>query len=360
MNVACRRIALLVVVLAAARAQAEEADAALGRALAAFGAGEWDKAATLLRIVAPQIKDAAARARAYKTLGLAEIERKRPSDAESAFVKALTADPVVDIDPNEDPPKAVTLFRAVRDRLDGRLVVTATPSGARVSVDGVDQGPAPFEGRAKIGKRRVRVATPDGAFVRELADVVVRVDRVTTLSLKLEARTAFLVVGGGAGAAVFVDGAKLGDTPLARAALMPGRRVVEIRRDGFKPQRFEWTFSPDAEKVVVPELEPLTIEKAVTRATPVTTTRATARRTRTWGIVALGIGIAAVVVGASLYGIPSLPAHSGSRESYENELGSFNTKVDTGLGVLVTGGVLMVSSGVLFALHREAPSGPLR
>ena len=119
------------VLLVAVVAPAQTVDRDVQRAIQEFRQGEWSRAAMLLRVAAPRLKEARARADAFKVLGLCEVELRRPAAAEVAFVEALTALPLLDLNPVEDPPEAVTVFRAVRDRLEGRLSISGDRRPAR-------------------------------------------------------------------------------------------------------------------------------------------------------------------------------------------------------------------------------------
>ncbi|MBI3071701.1 MAG: tetratricopeptide repeat protein [Deltaproteobacteria bacterium] len=79
--------------------------------------GKWRQAAKLLAAAAPRVKEAKARAVAYKHLGLARWELGDKKGAEEAFRRALGADARVELDPNDEPPAVVVFFRAIREKV---------------------------------------------------------------------------------------------------------------------------------------------------------------------------------------------------------------------------------------------------
>ncbi|MBI3072299.1 MAG: hypothetical protein HYY84_09295 [Deltaproteobacteria bacterium] len=270
-------------------ASAETPDETLASALKEFVRGEWEKAATQLRVIAPKLTDLKRRAIAWKTVGLAEIERRRVADAEAAFVEALTADPLVEVDPVEDTPAAVALFRGVRNRLEGRLAITTNHADARLLIDGTDLGALPFHGAIKIGRRQIRAATPNGHY--EIAtSVVIRV----------------------------------GENPPLRLKLLPTSKA------------------------------PTRSTAAATSPTAIVRTERR-RNTQPWAIGVLGVGVATILAGTFAYVLPATPSSSGlTRDEYMERVNSYNTTVKVGVGLLVGGGAALVSSGLLFALHRDS------
>ncbi|MBI3070777.1 MAG: hypothetical protein HYY84_01490 [Deltaproteobacteria bacterium] len=304
MRVGALAIGLLAVLSAVEASAGDDADE-MKRAEQEFTRGNWEKAADILRRAAPKLGGAARRAVAFKMLGLAEIERRQIAEAEAAFVQALTADPLIDVDPNEDTPKAVALFRGVRDRLDGRLSVTADQPAARLFIDGIEQGHLPTVVTVKIGKRRLRVATDDGRFVGELDNVIVHVGRLLKVVVKLKPRVAFPSVSG-------------------------------------EEKRIDGTLERNAKRVIPPEAR---------RSVPVVKSR---KATRTLAIVALGVGALSAVVGAVLYWAPAAPEKSSMLAAeYEREKSSFNSSLNAGVVLMAAGGGLLASSGILFLVHRE-------
>jgi hypothetical protein len=330
-----------------------------------------------LSAAATKLRDPKARARAYKQVGIAQLELGKSSAAEQAFVFALTADALVDVDPVSDPPTAVALFRSTRDKLDGTLTVAANRREARVFVDGVDRGPTPFTGPLKVGRHQIRVATPDGHYERVMDNVVVGVGKTVALTIDLEARVGFLVVTGPVGHEVHVDGAPVGRTPLKRAAVAPGKRTVSVMRAGFETKIVEIEVEAGRESIVegllvksapavvvaTPATPPPPKTDPTTTATTTTTTLPTRtvttflprRNTRPWAWVALGVTVVGLAIGSGLYFFSDVGDYSGTRADVTARSEEANTRIQIGAGVVFGSGLL--GGGLtlaLFLLHREA------
>ena len=133
----------------------DEAQQKLNRGIRAFAAGSYDKAANLLqdavRLYLPNYA-AAGMSRdvtdAYLYLGSALAALNRTKPARQAFPMALTLDPAADIYSVTSIPDATDVFQAVRNEIGhmpvGNLVVTSTPKGALVYVDGSFKGATPI------------------------------------------------------------------------------------------------------------------------------------------------------------------------------------------------------------------------
>ncbi|MBI3072987.1 MAG: PEGA domain-containing protein [Deltaproteobacteria bacterium] len=355
-----------------------------GKGMSHFSRGEWKAAIKHLVIAALKLRTVKLRASAYKHIGLAQVELGKNSAAEQAFVLALTVDSLIDVDPVSDPPAAVALFRSTREKLEGALSVAANRPLARLFVDGNDRGPTPWSGAIKIGRRQIRVATPDGHYERVMDNVVVGVGKTVVLTLDLEARVGFLAVTGAAGSDVHVDGAPVGRTPLKRVAVAPGKRTVSVSRAGFdskmsdveieagRETTVDGTLVKSAPAVVATppaKTEPSTATHTSTSTTTTTSTLTTAttpplktnavfepsRNTRPWGWVTLGVSTVSLAVGSILYFATS-PTMGGSRETVNADVDSANLKIDIGTGLMIGGGIIGGVSLALFLLHKDVPS----
>ena len=84
-------------------------------------------------------------------------------------------------------PTAEDLARALFSLADvgaGRLAITTTPSGARVSVDAAEVGATPLEHGLRAGRHVVDITLPGHVPVRR--DIEVNKDKTVTLDLRLE------------------------------------------------------------------------------------------------------------------------------------------------------------------------------
>ncbi len=157
-----------------------------GRAL--FTQGDFDGALKALDGAALESQDPAVLEKVHLLRGQCFAARQEFAQAEEAFFLALSANPDATLDPARVDPTVVKVLDSVRARQTGVLVVTSTPPGASVEVDGRRQGKAPVSVTLPIGKHRVEGAF-DGAEVQ--ADTVVYPHR--------ESRVGFVRVPGAAG-----------------------------------------------------------------------------------------------------------------------------------------------------------------
>ncbi len=116
------------------------------------------------------------------------------------------------------------------------LFIDSTPTGAQVYLDGAYQGVTPLRLVARSGTRTLEL-TLDGYAPyrttlrlqpggREEVDVTLdRAQRLGMLNVESNPRDA----------AVYVDGRYVGQTPLTRLDLAPGRYRVEVERSGYTP-----------------------------------------------------------------------------------------------------------------------------
>lgn len=163
---------LLAVVLVATAPELEE------RARKQFAEGALEDAlATLDRAVMSTTADPELAAiqllRGQVLVGLEQF-----GGAEKAFLEALKHDPDATLDPRRVLPSTVAVLDRLKDSARGTLRVEAPDPSAKIAVDGAEQGAGTFEGRVRIGTRRVRVSAGG-----EVLDVDARVfpDRITVV-----------------------------------------------------------------------------------------------------------------------------------------------------------------------------------
>jgi serine/threonine-protein kinase len=139
----------------------------------------------------------------------------------------------------------------------GRLLVRSTPAGARVFVDGREQGRTPMTvDNLARGAHRLRVMR-DGFAAEERRVTITSAQPAPTVTVTLApSRVASTARAGGqarpapspvgrstgalsvisrpAGAKVFVDGRLVGSTPLSLPALAAGEHAIHLERDGYR------------------------------------------------------------------------------------------------------------------------------
>lgn len=118
----------------------------------------------------------------------------------------------------------------------GEVVVSSHPAGAHVAIDGRDQGVTPVAVSLPVGRHRVEVTSSAGTsqtldaevtegarWTRhvELAPASVAAAAVVTGALRIDTAVA--------GAAVWIDGALAGRTPLAVPAVSAGPHTVRVQ-----------------------------------------------------------------------------------------------------------------------------------
>jgi hypothetical protein len=164
--------------------------------------------------------------------------------------------------PAPAPPRTSDVGSTTAEN-DGRLLVRSTPAGARVFVDGNEQGRTPAVVRdLPRGEHRVRV-TQDGYTTEERRVVITPARPSQSMTIPLarprsaaEARAAqtaratpatpgtagrftgaLTVMSRPAGASVFLDGKMVGTTPVSIRPLAAGSHAIRLEHDGYR----RWT-----------------------------------------------------------------------------------------------------------------------
>jgi hypothetical protein len=147
-------------------------------------------------------------------------------------------------------------------------------------------------------------------------------------------------------AIVELDGERLGPTPLERA-VTPGEHRARALLDGYVPQERRFTAVVGVREVVGFELQraPRKDKRALLRAL---------------GWSALGVGVAAVGVGATLIAIDRDPVRTrctGDNVDPGGDCRYIYLTKGAGIGVVTTGGVLIATAVGLLVAGRERKSG---
>jgi serine/threonine protein kinase len=159
--------------------------------------------------------------------------------------------------PNATNEKGTTKAAAPSATAPGRLLVRSTPAGARVFVDGREQGQTPATIRDLTrGTHRIRIVR-DGyvAEERRIAITVAQPSQTMTVDLKRTGAPAggrstgppaaapatvgasvgaLTVISRPDGARVFLDGRLVGTTPLSLPQVAAGEHAVRLEREGYR------------------------------------------------------------------------------------------------------------------------------
>jgi hypothetical protein len=188
-------------------------------------------------------------------LGLVYAAMNRPVEATETMERVLAA-------PGPLAAASLELARRTRDeqaRKVARIAVT-TNVPATVEVNGVEVARTPADEPVPVaaGSLVVSVSSPGHLPVHRELTVAGQTTRALHLELSpSEQRLAHLAVESALpDADVFVDGQRVGRTPLASSiTVAPGPRVVELRRPGYRPARQELVLGDGARGALSFELD---------------------------------------------------------------------------------------------------------
>jgi hypothetical protein len=224
---------------APARAEAAER---FDRAMLLLDEGDDAAAAAELR----RVYEIAPHPRVLYNLGLAYAALNRPVDAVAALDGLLAA-------PGALPADNLRRARQVRDQQVGRVaaleITTNVP--ATIQVDGVDVARTPLDKPVAVAAGTRLVAAVSAGYLPVRREITVAGQTTERVELELapsELRLAHLTIRASLpDADVLVDGQRVGRTPLpSSVAVPPGRRVVELRRAGYRSERRELTIDDGA------------------------------------------------------------------------------------------------------------------
>lgn len=223
--------------LFSATVRAEPAEQLLQRAITAFGMGQLEQSMEQLSIARHATQDARLLARIQLYIGLNHAVGGSIAKARAAWSRALGHDPTLELDRLDFKRNLVDLFRAVRDGTTAPLTVTSNHLRALVFIDGKLVGSTPLKRRVLAGRHRLRVLSSDGDAVFH-RDLTITAGSTPTIEARLQPRAGELSVRSSpSGAAVWVDGKRIGATPLLRHDVSVGDHRVELRHRGFAPRR---------------------------------------------------------------------------------------------------------------------------
>ena len=182
-----------------------------------------------------------------------------------------------------------------------RLMVSSPTPGAQVMVDGGKALDVPLIAEVKAGKHSLHV-TAKGHF-DETRDIDVAAGSVAALDLPLRDKPGHLSIRSRAGAQVTIDGRLAAETPLSQPIdVEPGRHLVVIGKNGFKPWSQEIDVGPDEARQLDAPLG------------------GTGQRAASY--VLIGAGVAAAIVGGVFVG---LSVHSQSQAQSFNAMRTAGT-----------------------------------
>jgi serine/threonine-protein kinase len=243
------------------------------------GSAERERSAVLLPVgdVAPEPQASARTGMELPVAtGATEVEiASKPGDSAEAATQARSVAPRTPAPASSPGPRrspATSARPAASSRVPpaataGRLAVNSTPSGARVTVDGLAVGTTPLTvsdlGR---GIHIVRV-TRDGYLPQERRVGITTARPAASLAVRLmpeprapaappARRTASIFVESRpAGATVFLDGRRIGTTPLSIDIMPTGEHAVRLELAGYKPWTSTVRVVPGAKNRVAASLE---------------------------------------------------------------------------------------------------------
>lgn len=142
-----------------------------------FTSGDFEGALRVLDAAALEGGDAATLERVHLLRAQCHAARQDFVRSEEAFALALDANPEATLDPGRVDPTVVKMLDSVRSRLVGTLLISSSPAGALVSVDGQVRGAAPLTLPVGVGRHRLEARWGDAEPA--LAEVQVRPRRET-------------------------------------------------------------------------------------------------------------------------------------------------------------------------------------
>lgn len=116
----------------------------------------------------------------------------------------------------------------------GKILVTATPESAEVSVDSIVKGTSPLTLDSLRPGPHVLIVKQKGYFGKRVSVDVVQ-DSVVAVAVSLVKPAALVVASDPAGARIVFDGKEAGVTPYENAKVKPGDHTLRLEKDSFVP-----------------------------------------------------------------------------------------------------------------------------
>lgn len=127
-----------------------------------FERGEFEQALAQLDHAERQATTSAERAEVLLLKGRCLAALRRYELVESVFTAALREDPAAQLDPNQVEPTVVAILEGLRNRLLATVVLSSTPAGATLQVNGKPVGAAPKEMKLPANEYTVEAAWASG------------------------------------------------------------------------------------------------------------------------------------------------------------------------------------------------------
>lgn len=169
-------------------------------------------------------------------IGLVYAAMNRPVESAAALDRVLR-------EPGKLSPERLARARTMHDQQAARIAELMVTSNvpAQIEIDGVQAGATPLAAPLRVasGAHVLSLLAPGHLPLRRELTIASGARAELTLELTpSEARLAHVAIASPLpGAEVFVDGQRVGRTPLpASIAVAPGRRVIALRRAGYRAQ----------------------------------------------------------------------------------------------------------------------------
>jgi len=133
--------------------------------------------------------------------------------------------------------EAVFWEGAVRSREIGILIVSSTPQGAGVVIDGARRGATPFRENVSAGEHTVRVEPTDPRYapVEKKVEVIANEADVVEVEAFEIVKANITVLANIQRSEVFLDGARVGETDYTVRGVPYGEHKVEVFRESYTP-----------------------------------------------------------------------------------------------------------------------------
>jgi len=169
-------------------------------------------------------------------------------------------------EPQAEPAAAVS----------GEVSLTTDPHGASVLINGETRGVTPFQqADLALGSYVIRLEKQGFKTVEQSLELTHDHPKATIGPITLErvpvraARGMLALESSPVGASVLIDGKPAGVTPLPRFQVAPGKRIVRLEKDGFRPWERELEIKAGETRTVSAALQPIEARAAPLPPKPV-------------------------------------------------------------------------------------------